>query len=154
MVNKAAGNQHVKSTSEICKKEEKPLYPAKEERVQIVKNDVIPFLDMKMSWSPEGELKFGVFRKKGQQLKYSRKESNHTPGTLRAIPLGVLNRLSKLTLRKPSINSEAVDKIYPGHANALHKAGIAPPNFPITGDLWGNQGDNVDMEKEQDVSKR
>ena len=40
------------------------------------------FLDMKMSWSPEGDLQFGVFRKKGQQLKYAVKDSTHTPGTL------------------------------------------------------------------------
>ena len=55
------------------------------------------FLDMKMSWFPEGDLQFGVFRKKGQYLKYVGKESTHTPGTLRAIPSGVLNRLAKIT---------------------------------------------------------
>ena len=33
-------------------------------------NDEFPFLDMKMSWSPEGDLKFGVYMEKGQQLKY------------------------------------------------------------------------------------
>ena len=42
----------------------------KEDRVQVVAKDEFPFLDMKMSWSPEGGLQFGVFRKKGQQLKY------------------------------------------------------------------------------------
>ena len=66
---------------------------------------------MKMIWSPEGYLQFGVFRKKGQQLKYGVKESTHTPGTLCAIPSGVLNRLAKLTSRKPSIRYEGVDKI-------------------------------------------
>ena len=54
----------------------------KEERFQIATNDKFPFLDMKMSWSHEGDLQFGVFRKKGQQLKYVGKESTHTPGTL------------------------------------------------------------------------
>ena len=77
--------------------------PKKEDRVQIVTNDEFHFLDMKMSWSPEGELQFGVFRKKGQQPKYVGEESIHTPGTLCAIPSGVLNRLAKLTSRKPSI---------------------------------------------------
>ena len=67
-------------------------------------NDEFSFLDMKMSWSPEGNLKFGVFKKNGQQLKYVGKESNHTPSTLRAIPSGFLNCLAKLTLSKPSIN--------------------------------------------------
>ena len=95
-----------------------------------------------------------MFRKNEQQLKYVGKESIHTPGTLRAIPSGVLNHLTKLTLRKPSIHSEAIDKIYPDHANALRKAGLAPPNFPTMGDLWRKQDEKVDMEKEQDVSKK
>ena len=92
-------------------------------------NDKFQFLDMKMSWYTEGDLQFGVFRGNGQQLKYVGKESTHTPGTLRAIPSGVLNRLGKLTSRKPSFHSVGVDKIYPDHANALRKAGLTPPNF-------------------------
>ena len=107
----------------------------KEEQVQIVTNDEFSFLDMKMSWSPEGDLQFGVFRKKGQLLKYVRKESTHTPGTLRAIPSGVLKRLARLTSRNPFIHSESVDKIYPNHANALRKAGLKNPDFPTMGYL-------------------
>ena len=64
-VNTAAGNQHLKFTAEIWTKEANSLTPAKEDRVQIVTNDEFPFLDMKMSWSPEGGIQFGVFRKKG-----------------------------------------------------------------------------------------
>ena len=109
---------------------------------------------MKTSWSPEGDLQFGVFRKKGQQLKYVGKESTHSPGTLRAIPSGVLNRLAKLTSIKPSIHSEGVEKIYPDHANSLRKAGLAPPNFPTMGDLWIKQDERADTEKELDVSKK
>ena len=62
--------------------------------------DEFPFLDMKMRWTPEGELNFSVFRKSGQQLKFVGKESTHTPRTLRAIPSGVLNRFEKLTFAK------------------------------------------------------
>ena len=102
---------------------------------------------MKMSWSPEGDLKFGVFRKNVKKLKYIGKESTHRPGTLHAIPLGVLNHLDKLTSRKPPIHSEGVDKIYPDHVNALRKAGLVPPNFLTMGDLWRNQDAKVDMEK-------
>ena len=91
-----------------------------------------------MSWFPEGDLQFGVFRKKGQQLKYVGKESTHTPGTLRAIPSGVFNRLTKLTSRKPSIQAAAVDSIYPAHATALHKAGLAPS----VSQQWENYGKN------------
>ena len=112
-VNKAAVNQHLQFTAEIWTTEENSPTPAKEEIFQIVTNNKFPLLDMKMIWSPEGDLKLGVFRKNGQQLKYVGKESTHTPGTLRAIPLGVLNRLTKLTSRKPSIHSEGVEKSPP-----------------------------------------
>ena len=53
-VNKAVGNQHLQFTAEIWTNKENPPTPAKEEGVQIVMNDEFPFLDMKMSWSPEG----------------------------------------------------------------------------------------------------
>ena len=99
-------------------------------KVQIVKNGKFSFLDMKMSWSPEGDLQFGVLSKKGQKLKYVRKEGTHTPGTLRAITSGVLNRLTKLTSRKTFIHYEGVDRIYPDHTIALRKPGLTPPNFP------------------------
>ena len=107
-----------------------------------------------MSWSPEGGLQLGVFRKKGQQFKYVGKESTHTPGTLRAIPSGVFNRLAKITLRKPSIRAAAVDSIYPAHANGLHKAGLAPSVLPTMVELWEKQDDKLEKNKEQDVSTK
>ena len=85
-------------------------------------------------------------------MKYVGKESNHTPGTLRAIPSVVLNCLAKLTSMKPSIQAEVVDKIYPAHANALRKAGLAPPVFPTIGELWRKQDENVEKEKERNFS--
>ena len=124
-----------------------PPTPENEERVQIVTNNKFPVLDMKMIWSPEGDLKFGLFRENGKQLNYVGKEITHRPGTLHAITLGVLNRPDKLTSRKPSIHSEGVDKIYPNHVNALRKAGLVPPNFLTMGDLWRKQDAKVDMEK-------
>ena len=107
---------------------------------------------MKISWSPEKDLQFGVFRKKGQQLKYVGKERTHTPGTLRAIPSGVLHHLAKLTSRNPSIHAEAVENIYHAHTNNLRKAGLAPPVLPTMRDLWRKQDEKVDKEKERDVS--
>ena len=80
---------------------------------------------------------------------YVGKESTHTPGTLRAIPSGVLNRLEKLTSRKPSLHSEGVDKVYPDHANALRKAVLAPPDFPTMGDLWKMQDEKLEIENEK-----
>ena len=42
--------------------------------------------------------------------------------------------------------------IYPTHANALCKAGLAPPVLPTMGDLWIKQDEKVEKEKERDVS--
>ena len=146
-MNTAAVNQHLKSTAEIWTDGANSLTPEKEDLFQIAKNKEIPFLDMKMSWSPEGSLQFGVFRKRGQKLKYVGKESTPTTVTLRAIPFGVLKRLAKLTSRKPSIQAEAVYSICPAHANALHKAGLAPPVLPTMGDLWRKQDEKAEKEK-------
>ena len=68
-VNLAAGNQHLKYTAEIWTDGANPPTPENKYRVQIVAKDEFPFLDMKMSWSPEGDLQLGVFIKKRQQFK-------------------------------------------------------------------------------------
>ena len=131
--NTATGNQHLQFTAEIWTNEANFPTPAKEDRAQIATNDEFPFLDMKTSWYPEGQLQFVFSSKKGQQLKYVGQESTHTPITLRAIPSGVLNCLAKFTSPNFSIYAEAVDKIHPDHANALHKSGLAPPILPTMG---------------------
>ena len=58
-VNLATGNQHLKFTAEIWTYGANPPNPEKEDWVQVIAKDKFPFLDMKMSWSPEGGLKFG-----------------------------------------------------------------------------------------------
>ena len=60
-VNKTVGNQRLHFTTEIRTTEENSPTPTEEERVQIVTNENLPFHDMKMSWSPEGDLQFSVF---------------------------------------------------------------------------------------------
>ena len=85
-------------------------------------------------------------------MKYVGKERTHKPGTLRAIPSGVLNRLTKLTSRKPSIQAEELDMIYLAHTNTLRKAGLAPPVFPTMVELWEKQDEKVEKNKEQYVS--
>ena len=102
IVDKAVGNQHFQFTAEIWMNDTNLPHPVKEDKVQIVTNDEFPFLDMKIRWSPEEEMIFSVFRKKGYQLKYVGMGSIHTPRTLREIPSGVLNGLAKLAPRKKS----------------------------------------------------
>ena len=62
----ADGNQRLQFTVEIMKPEENSSTHEKEGRVQNGANENFPFLDMKTSWSLEGDLQFGVFRKKEQ----------------------------------------------------------------------------------------
>ena len=102
---------------------------------------------MKIIWYPEGDLQIRIFRKKGHKLKDVGNESTHTPGTLRTIPSGVLNCLAKLTSRNPSIQAEAVDTIYPDHANALCKEGLAPPVSSTMGELWRKQDEKMEKNK-------
>ena len=97
-MDKAEVNQHLQFATEICANDMNISVPEKEDKVQVMTNYKLSFLDMKISWSPEGGLQFSVFRKKGQKLKYVRMGIIHTPGTLRPIPSGVLNRLTKITL--------------------------------------------------------
>ena len=92
-----------------------------------------------MRWSPEGGLKFGIFGKKGQQLKYIGKWNTHTPGTLLVIPSGVLNCLAKLTSLKPNFHSKRVYSIYPDHTNALCEAGLEPPISLTMGEWCKNK---------------
>ena len=82
--------------------------------------------------------------------------STHTSGAIRAIPSGFLNRLGKITSRKPSFNSEVVDKIYPNHAKSFRKAGLASPILPTIEELGKNQDEKMYIEnkKEPDVNKR
>ena len=45
-----------------------------------------------------------------------------------------------------------MDSIYPSHANALRKAGLATPVFPTMRELWEKQDEKLEKNKEQDVS--
>ena len=103
-VHSAAGNHHLQFTAEIRTDEKNPPPPTKQDKVQTQNLDEFPFLDMKMSWSPIGDLRFGVFRKKQQQSKYAVKDSTYTLVMLSTIPPDVLNRLAKITPKHPKPN--------------------------------------------------
>ena len=110
----------------------------------------IPIPWHEMNWTPEGELNFGMLRKSRQKLKYVGEESTYTPGTIRAIPSWVLNRIAKLTSRKTSLHSEVVDKVYPDYVNSLCKAGFTDPDLPIMGNLWKMKVEKIDIENEKE----
>ena len=101
----------------------------------IIQDKVFPYLDMEMLWNDRGKLVFQVHLKPNQKLKYLNEDSTHLPSTFRAIPAGVLNRLSSLTSKSKKLDHVRIDKIYPEHAEALKTAGIAPDEFPTFKEL-------------------
>jgi hypothetical protein len=126
--------------------------------------DQFPFLDMELSWSVEGTLKFGVHLKLNQQLNAG---SAHTPGYFKAIMTGVCYRLTKLTTIDENSADMKHDKIYPEHFSALSKADLlkffdAPTLGAKAAELNGALEDEVgqatkrgekETEKEQSISK-
>ena len=132
---KAVGNQHLQFTEEIRRKNTHIPPSANKEKVQIVANNKLPFLDTKLSWSPEGDLQFGVFRNKVHKWEYLSKEGNHTPITLYAIPKEVLNPLEKLTFAKTQFSFWKVGKCLPWPHNVPPRGGISGYNLPTMGEL-------------------
>ena len=89
-----------------------------------------PFLDIEFYWDASDFLATRVFLKPNQRIKYLSAHSDHTRSCIKAVPNGVLQRLTKLT----SVSSEnidaRIDELYPTHAKALRSAGLAPTIFP------------------------
>ena len=64
IVNRAAGDHHLHFAEKIWKTDANVSLPTEESKVQVVTNNELLFLDMKTIWSLEGDLRFGVFRKR------------------------------------------------------------------------------------------
>jgi hypothetical protein len=85
---------------------------------------------MKMSWSDEGALQFGVYMKPGQQLKYLNSASSHPPHCFKAITKGVYGRLASLTSLTSESRFKSIKDLYPNHHDALNHAGLSPKYVP------------------------
>ena len=77
-------------------------------------------------------LQFLAIYKENQLIKYVSKYSDHTLQVLRAIPLGVLERLAKLTSITDSNENESMENLYPMHVDALLKGGFLNKNNVLT----------------------
>ena len=129
-VDKVYGNQHLQFTAEVLTTDYNLPSSEKKYWIQILTNDAFSFLGMKMSWSSERGLQFGVLRENVQQLKYIGMRNIHIPSTLYKISSGTLNCLAKLALRKTSFCYERVDNVYPENENTVCKAGLATKISP------------------------
>eukprot|EP00957_Ditylum_brightwellii_P004842 368778-Ditylum_brightwellii.AAC.1 len=67
---------------------------------------------MKMCWDEEsGEMRFSVFRKPNQALKYVDKNSTHRSTTFKSIANGVSTRLARLTSKIAANQNARIDDI-------------------------------------------
>ena len=134
-VNDIAGNEFLKFTAVVWDPDNShPGWSTSTSTID--QNPFFPFLDMQLSWSENGDLTFGVFIKPNQQLKYLNKGSSHTPGCFKAIPKGVLHRLTKLTTINDDNKGKRIDEIYPVYITALTKSELVKTDdLPTLGDL-------------------
>ena len=66
ILDKVAGNQHLQFSAEIGKNYKNLPPSEKKAKARTVENYEFPFLDMKIIWSSEKGLQFGVFNNYGQ----------------------------------------------------------------------------------------
>eukprot|EP00957_Ditylum_brightwellii_P034621 2625254-Ditylum_brightwellii.AAC.1 len=63
-----------------------------EEKVTMVRTEAFPYIDMKLNWDDQ-YLRFAVYNKESQHIKYMNKERCHCAAVFRAIPEGVFTHL-------------------------------------------------------------
>eukprot|EP00957_Ditylum_brightwellii_P039237 2968684-Ditylum_brightwellii.AAC.1 len=102
-----------------------------------------------MSWTDDGQLRFNVFNKKEQGIKYVEKGSTHRPCTFKSITLGVYTRLGRLTSKSPENAKLQINKLYLLHMEALLTADLEPVEFLSLGKIWKKE----DLMKEKLSSK-
>jgi hypothetical protein len=100
-------------------------------KAEVVKSSHFPFLDMKMTWSDKGDLRFGVYLKPGQQLKYLNSDSSHPPCCFKKITKGVFSLLASLTLLTNESRYKSIKDLYPQHLGALKLVGLVPKYVPM-----------------------
>ncbi len=86
---------------------------------------------MEMTWPEEGDLRFGVYLKQGQQLKYINSFSLHPPHCFRAITKGAFGHLASLTLLMDDSRYKTIKELYPKHHEALNQASLSPKYIPM-----------------------
>eukprot|EP00957_Ditylum_brightwellii_P185873 14151326-Ditylum_brightwellii.AAC.1 len=79
-----------------------------------------------MMWGNMEFLRFGVYHKEGQAIKYVDCSSCHRPCTFKSKASGVYLQLDRLTPKTTENGKKQLDKIYPKHAEALLAAELGP----------------------------
>ena len=90
--------------------------------LSVVQTTAFQYLDIYFYWNCYGELRFKVYMKPNQQLKYLNKGSFHTHHCFTAILYGVFGRLSRLTSKIKKNIRKSMEDLYPNHTKALEEA--------------------------------
>eukprot|EP00957_Ditylum_brightwellii_P028956 2187360-Ditylum_brightwellii.AAC.1 len=104
-------------------------------KVAVRDEEWFPFWGMRMR-RRRNKLEFQVYQKENQLLKYIDIQSTHHPSTFPLIATRIITRLCWLMSWGASLRETQVDEIYPEHAEALRKAGLAPGIFLTFGEIW------------------
>ena len=140
---------------EIWNPESPPDEVPRNKKVTICKEESFPYLDLEMYWRDE-DLQFRVHLKPNQELKYLNQGSAHTKATFKAIPHGVLRRLTLLTSVNEDNKNTTLDELYPKHIEALEKAGLPLPSvYPTLNEAVEKlKIDIAEKESKEDQSKK
>mmetsp|Transcript_40252 Transcript_40252/g.49038 ORF Transcript_40252/g.49038 Transcript_40252/m.49038 type:complete len:173 (+) Transcript_40252:1012-1530(+) len=103
-------------------------------KLSIKTGPFFPFLDVELSWHVQGDLRWSVFRKPNQVLKYVPRQSTHSGVTHAAITKGLFKRLTRLATILAKNGDLPLDR-YAHHASALRKASLAPKIFPSLNEI-------------------
>jgi hypothetical protein len=108
-----------------------------------MKSSNFPFLDMKMTWSVDGDLWFGVNLKPGKELKYLNSNITYPPHCFKCITRGVFGNLASSILLTRESRYMSIKDIYPRYHKALDSAGLSPKYAPTLQELLAKNNGNV-----------
>ena len=125
-VNELTGSDCLQFTLDIWDPDSPEGEETGNENVSINRDPKFPYLDMELYWR-ESALEFRVHLKPNQQLKYLNRGSTHTSACFKAIPSGVIRRLTSLTSMTEENADKRINELYPEHAKALENAKLTTP---------------------------
>ena len=93
------------------------------DRVSINGNTSFPYLDIQLSWTNAGKLRFNIYKKPGKLIKHLNINSHHHTNHQTAVLQGVELRLALLTMVLDKNENLSLSDIYPDKHEALSIAG-------------------------------
>jgi hypothetical protein len=92
-------------------------------RININGNTSFPYLDIQLSWTEAGKLRFNIYKKPGELIKHLNTDSHHHMDHKMAVLQGVELLLALLTMVLDENKNLSLSEIYPDKHEALSIAG-------------------------------